>query len=389
MTDSQRPQGSQQAETAFLLGLSETKIWGLSGSDRAERLLRRMGIEEVVIAGEPAESDGTVMYLRADCVVDQAVLETLRKYSNAVLVAETEHGFSAIAARAPGAKSQQIGAFLQADMVVLRDLSFAGFRIVRADEIGEDYNPALRKRSAPIAALLTDENARALEWASFGAAYKGVTDVVTKYAWPRIAFPITQICARLGITPNQVTTVGLVLSIATFILFWNGLFLWGLLCAWLMALLDTVDGKLARVTLTSSKWGNVFDHGIDLVAPPLWWLAWWFGLGDNTSTWLAWSVWVVLGGHLAGKLIEQAFISTFRFKVHMWQPFDSVFRLITARRNPNLIILTLAALAGLPGIGFLALAVWIIISFDVHTVRYLQAFVLRKNGMAIGSWLAT
>ncbi len=388
MTDSQRSSGPGRPETAFLLGLSETRIWGATGSDRAERLLRRMGIEDVVIAGEPGEGDGTILYLRADCVVDQAVLETLRGHSNAILVAETEWGFAALAARASGAKSQQVSKFLQEDLVVLRDLSFAGFRIVRADELGDDYNADLRKRSTPIAALLTEDNARALEWASFQAAYKGVTDVVTKYAWPRIAFPITQVLSRTGVTPNQVTTAGLLLSIGALVLFWNGLFLWGLLAAWIMALLDTVDGKLARVTLTSSKWGNVFDHGIDLVAPPLWWLAWWAGLGENTSSWIEWSVWVVLGGHLAGKLIEQAFISTFRFKIHMWQRFDSTFRLITARRNPNLIILTLFALAGLPDAAYLALAAWIIISFDVHTVRYLQAFVLRKNGAAIGSWLA-
>jgi phosphatidylglycerophosphate synthase len=389
MTDSQRRSASDGAETAFLLGLCETKIWGSTGSDRAERLLRQMGIEDVVIAGEPAETDGTILYLRADCVVDQAVMETLRGYANAILVAETESGFAAIAARASGAKSQQVGVFLQEDTVVLRDLSFAGFRIVRADEFGDDYNSDLRKRSAPIAALLTDDNVPRLEWASFEASYKGVTDVVTKYAWPRVAFPITQLLSRVGATPNQVTFAGLLLSIATFVLFWNGMFIAGLLSAWLMALLDTVDGKLARVTLTSSRWGNVFDHGIDLIAPPLWWLAWWFGLGDSTSPWIVWSVWIVLGGHLAGKLIEQAFISTFGLKVHMWQRFDSTFRLIAARRNPNLIILTIAALAGFPVAGYLVLAAWIIISFDVHTVRYMQAFVLRKNGTAIGSWLAT
>ena len=275
------------------------------------------------------------------------------------------------------------------DATLLRDVSFAGFRIVRTDEIADTYSSDLRKRNTAVAAVITEDNVGAIEWASFQAAYKGVTDAVTKYAWPRIAFPITQILARLGVTPNQVTFVGLLLSIATLILFWNGLFLWGLLCAWLMALLDTVDGKLARVTLTSSKWGNVFDHGIDLVAPPLWWLAWWFGLNDHSNAWIAWSVWIVLGGHLAGKLIEQAFISTFGFKVHMWRQFDSTFRLIAARRNPNLIILTLAALAGFPAAGYLMLAAWIIISFDVHVVRYIQAFVLRKNGTAIDSWLAT
>ena len=45
-----------------------------------------------------------------------------------------------------------------------------------------------------------------------------------------------------------------------------------------MTFLDTVDGKLARVTVTSTKLGNVFDHGIDLVHPPLWYLAWGIGL---------------------------------------------------------------------------------------------------------------
>lgn len=389
MTDVQRKSGEEPPETAFLLGLCETGIWGLSGSDRAERLLRRMGIENVLIAGEPSEADGVVLYLRADSLVDQSVLEALRSQSNAVLVAETERGFVAIAARAPGGKSQQVSAFLQAENVVLRDVSFAGFRIMRADEFGDDYDSDLRKRSAPIAAVLTEDNVRALERASFEGAYKGVTDIVTKYVWPRVAFPITRLLARLAVTPNQVTFAGLVLSVATLILFWNGLFLAGLACAWIMALLDTVDGKLARVTLTSSKWGNVFDHGIDLVAPPLWWLAWWFGLGETSDPWIVWSVWVVLGGHLAGKLIEQAFISTFRFKVHMWQRFDSLFRLVAARRNPNLIILTVAALAGFPAAGYLAMAVWIVICFDVHAVRYMQAFVLRKNGTAIGSWLAT
>ena len=45
-----------------------------------------------------------------------------------------------------------------------------------------------------------------------------------------------------------------------------------------MTFLDTVDGKLARVTITSTKLGNVFDHGIDLIHPPFWYLAWGMGL---------------------------------------------------------------------------------------------------------------
>ena len=66
--------------------------------------------------------------------------------------------------------------------------------------------------------------------------------------------------------------------------------------------LDTVDGKLARCTITSSKWGNVFDHGIDLVHPPFWWWAWAVGLaayGTPISTATFWWLMVVIqGGYL-------------------------------------------------------------------------------------------
>ena len=56
-------------------------------------------------------------------------------------------------------------------------------------------------------------------------------------------------------------------------LFWHGWFLSGLAFAWGMCFLDTVDGKLARCTLTSTKLGDVFDHGIDLLHPPFWYYA--------------------------------------------------------------------------------------------------------------------
>ena len=385
-TEEPDPRPEAGSPSAFLTGNSDTQIWGTTGADRAERMAKRLGCEEIVIAGEPAESDGMILYLRTDAIVDQGLLEGLQRNHNAVLVAEHESGFVAVAGYAASWKWQEVTKFLTSDTVVLRDITFAGLKIVRTEDIAGSYDAALRKHAQPVAALLTDDNARSLEWESFMASYKGVTDVVTKYLWPHIAFPITQVLARINVSPNQVTTAGLILSVLAFILFWNGHFITGLLCAWVMALLDTVDGKLARVTLTSSKWGNVFDHGIDLVAPPLWWLAWWHGLPDDGNPWIVWSVWVVLGGHLAGKLLEQAFISTFGFKIHMWQKFDSTFRLITARRNPNVIILTLGALVGHPQAGYIVLGFWIVISFLVHTARYVQAFLLRKGGVAIASW---
>ena len=60
-----------------------------------------------------------------------------------------------------------------------------------------------------------------------------------------------------------------------------GVFALGLLAAWLMTFLDTVDGKLARVSLQSSKLGHWMDHGLDIIHPPIWYWCWAQGLGQD------------------------------------------------------------------------------------------------------------
>ena len=54
----------------------------------------------------------------------------------------------------------------------------------------------------------------------------------------------------------MVTCLGLLLTIVAGWLFFKGAIAVGLIAAWAMTFLDTVDGKLARVTVTSSRLGN-------------------------------------------------------------------------------------------------------------------------------------
>jgi hypothetical protein len=122
-----------------------------------------------------------------------------------------------------------------------------------------------------------------------------------------------------------------------------------------MTFLDTVDGKLARTTLTSSKWGDVFDHGIDLVHPPFWYVAWALGLaaaghGLPTACSGRWSG-VILVGYVLQRAVEGIAIKWLGLEIHIWRPIDTWFRQITARRNPNLALLTVgdAARPARPG----------------------------------------
>ncbi len=254
------------------------------------------------------------------------------------------------------------------------------------------YNQTLRKRAAPYLIRLGSMAAIRIERRMFDGAYKGVTDFVTKRIWPWPAFHVTRLCARLGISPNLVTAVSLIFVLAAMALFWRGQFGLGLVCAWAMCFLDTVDGKLARVTLRSTPFGNVFDHGIDLIHPPFWYWAWYHGLAaqgplppDSVDV-LA--LLLILIGYVGGRLQEGAFSFLFGIEMHIWRPLDSWFREITARRNPNLAILTVFTLIGMPRAGFLAVAFWTAACFLFHTIRIFQAVVAKARGAGPISWLS-
>ena len=59
---------------------------------------------------------------------------------------------------------------------------------------------------------------------------------------------------------------------------------------------------------------------------------------------------------------------------------------ITARRNPNLAILTVAAVIGRPDVGVNVVAVWVAVCIVVHAVRFAQAGLARRHG-PLQSWL--
>lgn len=259
-------------------------------------------------------------------------------------------------------------------------------------EEAEIENHALRKRERPFMERLTPETVPLIERASYLGSYKGVTDILTKYLWPEWAFHLTRLAARWHLSPNQVTGIGAIFCVLATVAFWYGFYWTGLASGLIMMVLDTVDGKLARCTITSSWWGNVFDHGIDLVHPPFWWYAWGAGL-DNYGLPMAEDVlWgcmaAIVGGYVVQRVIEGAFIGMFGIHIHVWRRFDSQFRLITARRNPNMPILLAFLAIGRPDWGLEAVAIWTIISLLVHLVQLGQAFVARSKGRPIVSWLA-
>jgi hypothetical protein len=96
---------------------------------------------------------------------------------------------------------------------------------------------------------------------------------------------------------------------------------------------------------------------------------------------------VIVGGYVLQRLEEGLFMAFFRMDMHVWQRFDSRFRLITARRNPNLILLTIAVVCGRPDLGIEAVAAWVLLSLAIHALRLVQAGLARRHGPLV-SWLS-
>jgi phosphatidylglycerophosphate synthase len=209
--------------------------------------------------------------------------------------------------------------------------------------------------------------------------------------WRKPAFYLTRWAAQAGLSPNLVTSVGAGLCVLAFFLFWRGEYWLGVLAGFIFMVLDTVDGKLARCTGASSKFGNFFDHGIDLVHPPFWWWAWLHGLTAYgrplEPVYATMVLWAIIGGYVAQRAIEGIFIRRFKIHIHVWKPIDSRFRLITARRNPNMVILVAALGIGRPDSGLVLVGLWTIISLIFHAVRLAQASERSARGVRIASWL--
>lgn len=365
---------------AIVVGLAEGRIWGMSSAERLQRIFRRLGLQE---NGAAASATQAVLAVDARWVFDEALIRALAQQPNVILV--DDDGVPA----AIHGQGEAMRVALER-LAAGEDLATVApdYPRLTALEVGSTYNSELRKKEPPILRRLTTANVREVEKRLFQGSYKGVTDLVTKYVWPAPARVVTRWCALAGVTPNQVTFASFLLVLAAFALFWTGHFGWGLVAAWGMTFLDTVDGKLARVTLTSSKMGNVFDHGIDLIHPPFWWWAWLVGVqaGPHPLGHAELILAVIVGGYVVQRMLEGVFLGLFKVEMHAWRPFDSFFRLITARRNPNLIMLTGASMVGRPDIGLLLVAIWTALSLLVHLVQVLQGLITPRG--QVTSWLS-
>ena len=204
-----------------LIGDNPTLLWGMTNAERLRRMARAEGLPDT----PPAS--GAQLFINLDYVFDPVWLRHIVMLPGTVVM----DGDALVMAHLTGGMPPD-------DIAVQRD----ALTIIDYRDNPQIYNRQLRKLDTPFIQRLTPETRREIERASYFGAYKGVTDVLTKYLWPEWALVLTRIAARIGITPNQVTASAALCILAT-----------DAFCLWL--LLDR-DGRRA-----SSSWCSTPSTG--------------------------------------------------------------------------------------------------------------------------------
>lgn len=364
--------------TVRLVGPTGFAIFGVPAGERLTRQIARLPM------GRGGSAQG-VFVARADTVTLETTLEWLRRnprrfLSNkrgepVICFVEGEDGSAAVEAAIRGVAGAAPGeGFQQEDTASLTV-----------------FSRTLRTRKKLLVWSLAETSGLRAERKLFRHVYKGVTDLVTRYVWPRPAFWVTRALAYAGISPNAVTAVGILLSFVAAAEFAVAKWELGLLAAWLVTFLDTVDGKLARVTATSSRIGNKLDHVSDLVHPPLWWACAAIGaaggVGNDFSSALSLSTTAILATYFGGRASEKLFKKRFGFNQYLWRRYDGYLRSVIARRNTILLILTAGALCSQMVLSIHVIAVWCVLSIGLQMSRWLYAEWRARSGHRVESWM--
>ncbi len=232
-----------------------------------------------------------------------------------------------------------------------------------------------RSLSAWWLALDSDQKVHRAEALLIDAAQKGTLDFPAEFIHPPLENLLTKWISGSTVTPNHVTTVTVLLAFLTTGLLAAGYLaagylVTGLIIAFIIGVLDGVDGKMARVTVRCTRFGDRYEHILDVV----WELTWYWALG-----WMLSEAGAVVGPFVLSTVITLFYLldkaATGMFKSRQgielfdYESVDRFFRRIGARRNTNVLLLLGGTAVGMLEETFTFVAIWTVITAAFHWTR--------------------
>src|SRR2546423_2684821 len=266
------------------------------------------------------------------------------------------------------------------DVSLLDQLSSdAGAKRIQVCDAAKEptYVTALRKHVRPVFfPAPTPQLVPLAEKFPRDVAQNGVLDFPGFFDSPIEDRIVKRLC-RSSIRPNQVTFVTMLVGLAVTALFATGRLWWGVALAYVIEVLDGVDGKLARIRVETTAAGE-WEHEVDYAIELSWWTALafhFYAAGLRNAYWLLALYFV---SDLFDRLAKRAVKKKVGRNLDDVSNFDRFVRCIGARRNINIWILIAALALGDAPHGFILVCWWMAATALAHVAR---SFWIQKQSV--------
>jgi len=275
-----------------------------------------------------------------------------------------------------------------------QDIDFSGAVLVAPAEIPSDaptprpnqcdaasestYVTALRKHVRPVFfPAPSPELVSLAEKFPRDVAQNGVLDFPGFLDSPIEDWIVKKIC-RTSIRPNHVTLVTMLVGLAVTALFATGHLWWGVALAYVIEVLDGVDGKLARTKVETTR-GGEWEHEVDYTIELSWWTALAFHFRATGLTSAYWLLALYVLSDLMDRMAKRAVKRKVGRNLDDVSNFDRFVRCIGARRNINVWILIAALAMGDAANGFVLVCWWMVATAFAHLMRAMQVRQMTKH----------
>ncbi len=235
----------------------------------------------------------------------------------------------------------------------------------------EPYIANLRRFLRPFWTPTTDAGERGRAAGMLlDATQKGVLDFPARYLHPPPENFLVRVLSPTSITPNQITIFTGIIGFWATWLFATGSYGPAILIALLVNVLDGVDGKLARVKLLASRFGDRLDHILDILFEFSWYLGIGWGLSgggpDGTPMRLGVGLIAIMLGARAMSGVYKRISSK---QIHDHRAFDRAFRLVAGRRNIYVMMLVVGLVVGRFSEAFTLCFAWGVVTLLIYSAR--------------------
>ncbi len=326
----------------------------------------------VELVNATPHSDQPVMLLEADGIYDERILTTLLSSKTSLYIHDSRHPNAPLAVVIQPHDRQEV----QSDTACLHEALAQAVSQSRLQGLSiasmESYIPDLRQHAVPILLRLDrPDRIRAIENDMYEKTFKGVMDFIATYIYRIPVRGLVRLCAPTRITPNLVTAMSVLCSFAAIPLFALG-WLWaGFLAAYTFVICDSLDGKLARLTIRLSKLAGQIDHGTSTPFEACYYLAWaWHFSGGDLTARPGPVALLLFGFFCVDKITTGTFSRRFHHSLFDYKPWDARFHLVAGRRTINLSIMAVGCALQQPSTALAITAIWMFITMSWHMARF-------------------